>query len=173
MTPLRHAHVLSSPHAHNITRTTSRCCTYHHAQVLSGNSIIPAHSVYSTPQVLYAVRGKKYDGKAADVWASGVMLYTMLVGSYPFERQEDKTDPQGMRAMYQVCEYGRGERHTCDWFVGVQYCVQVCDISSPKGASINLLRMAQHVRGAHNQCVHIVYMQHLLFDCMPAAHPAG
>ena len=34
------------------------------------------------------VRG--YDGKMADVWSAGVMLYTMLFARYPFERPEDK-----------------------------------------------------------------------------------
>jgi serine/threonine protein kinase len=40
--------------------------------------------------------------KAADVWSSAVMLYTMLTGSYPFERPGDKGNPLGLQHMYQV-----------------------------------------------------------------------
>jgi serine/threonine protein kinase len=38
--------------------------------------------------VIQNVRG--YDGKTADIWSAGVMLYTMLFARYPFERPEDK-----------------------------------------------------------------------------------
>lgn len=43
---------------------------------------------YTAPEVITNQRG--YDGKAADVWSAGVMLYTMLFARYPFERSEDK-----------------------------------------------------------------------------------
>ena len=37
---------------------------------------------YAAPEIVEAHR--HYDGKKVDVWAAGVLLYTMLVGAYPF-----------------------------------------------------------------------------------------
>ncbi|KDD76995.1 protein kinase [Helicosporidium sp. ATCC 50920] len=56
---------------------------------------------YLAPEVIVMARGTTYDGKVADIWSCGVMLYVMLVGAYPFERPEDKHDTQKLQKMIQ------------------------------------------------------------------------
>lgn len=41
---------------------------------------------YVSPELLHCTGG--YSGKLADIWSLGVMLYTMLVGCYPFQDVE-------------------------------------------------------------------------------------
>lgn len=41
---------------------------------------------YVSPELLHSSGG--YSGKLADIWSLGVMLYTMLVGRYPFQDVE-------------------------------------------------------------------------------------
>ena len=41
---------------------------------------------YVSPEILTTT--ERYSGRAADVWSAGVMLYTLLVGRYPFHDNE-------------------------------------------------------------------------------------
>ncbi|XP_076957538.1 serine/threonine-protein kinase SRK2E-like isoform X2 [Bidens hawaiensis] len=62
---------------------------------------------YIAPEVLLK---KEYDGKMADVWSCGVMLYVMLVGAYPFEDPEEpknfrKTIQRILNVQYSIPSY--------------------------------------------------------------------
>lgn len=54
---------------------------------------------FAAPEVLTSPR---YDAKLADIWSAGVMLYTMLCCSYPFDKKED--DPQDVRTETKIMQ---------------------------------------------------------------------
>eukprot|EP00878_Enallax_costatus_P005495 GHUV01005767.1.p1 GENE.GHUV01005767.1~~GHUV01005767.1.p1 ORF type:complete len:235 (+),score=27.94 GHUV01005767.1:264-968(+) len=84
-----------------------KICDFGYTKLRRVDELTQHTSVSSTahlpPEVL--VSGPRhcqtYNGKAADVWRCGVVLYVMLVGAYPFQRPEDKTFCQKMRKMIQ------------------------------------------------------------------------
>lgn len=49
---------------------------------------------YLAPEIINMPKGATYDGKRADVWCCGVMLYAMLFRSFPFHRPEDRDLPK-------------------------------------------------------------------------------
>ncbi len=62
-----------------------------HAGVLHLETGLILFQLIAAPEVI--ANSRTYDGKLADVWSSGVMLYVMLFCEYPFERPEDSGDP--------------------------------------------------------------------------------
>ena len=67
--------------------------------------------VIAAPEVLTSAR---YDAKLADIWSAGVMLYTMLCCSYPFEKQED--DPKDLRTQTKIMQrIMRGDFALPEW----------------------------------------------------------
>lgn len=42
---------------------------------------------YMAPEI---VQKKEYSGSSVDIWACGIVLYVMLVGTFPFKAAEEK-----------------------------------------------------------------------------------
>ncbi|KHN48096.1 serine/threonine-protein kinase SAPK7-like [Glycine soja] len=70
------------------------------------------HSVIGTPAYIApeVLSGKDYDGKLADVWSCGVILYTMLVGALPFEDIKDTENFQKTIKRVMAVQYKFPER---------------------------------------------------------------
>lgn len=58
--------------------------------------------VYMSPELINSRNGAKgYDGKSVDVWASGVLLIVMMLGTFPFDHTENP-DPNTSEAHLEV-----------------------------------------------------------------------
>lgn len=45
---------------------------------------------YLAPEIVSSSPGKTYEGKPTDIWSSGVFLYAMVMGKYPFDRPDER-----------------------------------------------------------------------------------
>uniref|UniRef100_A0A674AFD6 Protein kinase domain-containing protein n=1 Tax=Salmo trutta TaxID=8032 RepID=A0A674AFD6_SALTR len=83
-----------------LTRETRWCARTHvklegleDCRVLEGDDDILSDThgcpAYVSPEILNS--SSSYSGKQADVWSLGVMLYTILVGRYPFHDPDPAT----------------------------------------------------------------------------------
>lgn len=58
--------------------------------------------VYMSPELINTKAGQRgYDGRSVDVWASGILLLVMLLGSFPFDHTEHP-DPNTSEAHLEV-----------------------------------------------------------------------
>lgn len=57
--------------------------------------------VYMSPELINTKNEKGYDGRSVDVWASGILLLVMLLGSFPFDHTEHP-DPNTSEAHLEV-----------------------------------------------------------------------
>ena len=58
--------------------------------------------VYMAPELIHSRNGEHgYDGKQVDVWASGILLIVMLLGTFPYDHIENP-DPNTTEAHEEV-----------------------------------------------------------------------
>ncbi len=69
---------------------------YTHAPQL----LVVTHRIHGNG-IVYTISGRPYDGKASDMWALGVLLYTTLYGQFPFY----DNDPQELFRKIRAADY--------------------------------------------------------------------
>lgn len=58
--------------------------------------------VYMAPELIHSRNGEHgYDGRQVDVWASGILLIVMLLGTFPYDHI-DNPDPNTAEAHEEV-----------------------------------------------------------------------
>jgi serine/threonine-protein kinase SRK2 len=72
-----------------------------HAKFQSAAGSRVGTPAYLAPEIILNTNGSTYDGRIADIWSCGVMLYVMMCGGYPFERPGDSTEPNRLTRMMQ------------------------------------------------------------------------
>ncbi|KAI5618924.1 tribbles-like 2, partial [Silurus asotus] len=90
----------------NAERTQLTLCTLEDAFILEKDDFVSGkHTcpVYISPESLQPE--STFSGKASDVWTLGVMLYTLLVGSYPFIH----SNLNGLYRKIQKCKFNLPE----------------------------------------------------------------
>lgn len=56
--------------------------------------------IYMAPEVIYG--SNRYDAKKADIWSCGVILYTLIYGCYPFNKEEKHYANKIVGAVYRL-----------------------------------------------------------------------